>query len=66
MLINQTMMHFRFELAAGNPDDDLSFDEIACNLADAMSEKSELSAFSRKVIRGYGHISWVEELFEVA
>jgi len=50
----------------GSPDDDLSFDEIVCNLADAMSEKAELSAFSRKIIRGYCNISWVEELFQVA
>lgn len=50
----------------GNPDDDQSFDEIACNLADAMSEKTELSAFARKVIKGYRNIIWVEELFQVA
>jgi hypothetical protein len=51
---------------AGNPDDDSSFNEIVCSLADFMSEKSELSAFSRKIIKGYGNIVWVEELFQVA
>ena len=43
---------------ACSPDDDLSFDEIVCNLADFMSEKSELSAFSRKMIKGYCNIVW--------
>lgn len=51
---------------ACSPDDDSLFDEIVSSLADFMSEKSELSAFSRKIIRGYRHISWVEELSQVA
>jgi hypothetical protein len=31
-----------------------------------MSEKSELTAFARKVIKGSSDIIWVEELFQVA
>lgn len=50
----------------GSPDDDQLFDEIVCNLFDAMSEKAELSAFSRKIIKGYCGIVWVEELFQSA
>jgi len=50
----------------GDPAIDQAFDEIACNLADAMSETSELSAFARKVIKGWSNIIWVEELFQVA
>lgn len=50
----------------GDPAIDQAFDEIACNLADVMSETSELSAFARKVIKGSSDIIWVEELFQVA
>lgn len=45
---------------------DQAFDEIASNLADAMSEKSELSAFARKVIKGSRDIIWVDQLFQIA
>lgn len=50
----------------GDPAIDQAFEEIACNLADAISETSELSAFARKVIKGASDIVWVEELFQVA
>jgi uncharacterized protein (TIGR02646 family) len=50
----------------GDPAIDQAFNEIACNLAVAMSETSELSAFARKVVKGSSDIVWVEELFQVA
>jgi len=48
----------------GNPDTDRAFNTIVRELADAMSEKSELSAFARKVIAGKREYDWVEALLE--
>lgn len=50
----------------GDPMIDKAFNEIARNLADSMSDTSELSAFARKVIKGFCDILWVEHLFQVA
>lgn len=47
----------------GDPISDQTFDEIVCNLADAMSEKAELSSFAKRMISGSRNIEWVEQLF---
>lgn len=46
----------------GDPAIEQAFDEIAYNLADAMSEKAELSIFAKKIIKGFRNFDWVEEL----
>jgi uncharacterized protein (TIGR02646 family) len=45
---------------------DQAFDELIKSLRDSISEKAELSAFSRRVIAGYREKEWVEELLRTA
>lgn len=50
----------------GDPTIDRAFNELIRDLANAISEKAELSAFARKVIAGKREYVWVEELLKTA
>lgn len=50
----------------GDPISDQAFDEIVCNLANAISEKADLSSFAKRMISGSRNIEWVEQLILTA
>lgn len=50
----------------GDPMIDRAFNELIRDLADAISEQAELSAFARKVISGKREYEWIEALLQKA
>jgi uncharacterized protein (TIGR02646 family) len=50
----------------GDPDLDASFNAIVKDLADALSDRAELSAFTRCMLSGHRDKEWVEPLLDTA